>query len=198
MNKELVIATRNKKKFKEIERLFKDSNIKILSLDSFPDVPEVVEDKDTFQGNAIKKALVVSSHIKRLVLADDSGLEVDSLDGEPGVYSSRYAGPSKSDKENNAKLLRKLADKSPDKRRARFRCVIAIADKGKLIKTVEGTCEGIIGDKEEGVSGFGYDPLFIPEGYKESFAILGPEVKDKLSHRGEALKKAREFIQGDL
>ncbi|MBL7068346.1 MAG: RdgB/HAM1 family non-canonical purine NTP pyrophosphatase [Candidatus Omnitrophica bacterium] len=195
MKRELVISTRNKKKFREIKRLFKGSNIKISSLNRFPGIPRVIEDKKTFNGNAVKKALLVSRRTKRLVLADDSGLEVYSLHGRPGVFSSRYAGPGKSDRLNCLKLLRALRNKPPGKRKARFRCAVAIADEGGLIKVIEKSCSGKIGYDMEGGSGFGYDPLFIPRGYKKSFAQLGSKVKDKLSHRGKALRRAKGFIE---
>jgi XTP/dITP diphosphohydrolase len=196
MKRKLVIATRNEKKFKEIKRLFRGSGISILSLKKFPRVPEVIEDGETFNDNAIKKALVVSNRIDRLVLADDSGLEVDVLDRKPGVHSSRYAGPKKDDSLNIKKLLRALKSKPLHKRVARFRCVIALADKGRVVKLIEGVCEGRIGLEREGSSGFGYDPVFIPKGYKESFSQLGPDIKDRLSHRAKALRKARKAIQG--
>jgi len=194
MRKELVISTRNEKKFKEIERLFEDLKIKILFLRDFSDMPDVVEDGETFEDNAVKKALTISRLVDKPVLADDSGLEVKTLDNKPGVYSSRYAGPEKDDRKNCVKLLKALKGKDKDERQARFRCVIAIAEKGKVLNTIEGVCKGHIGTKAEGETGFGYDPLFIPEGYDKTFAQLGPEAKDRLSHRGKALKEAKKFI----
>ena len=195
MMRKLVISTRNEKKFKEIKRLFKGSKIRILSLNEFTDIPKVVEDGKTFNDNAAKKALVISGRTDKLVLADDSGLEVDLLGGKPGVHSSRYSGPQKSDKLNCLKLLKVLKGKPLSKRTACFRCAVAIADKGKLLKVVEASCGGRIGFEIEGKTGFGYDPLFIPKGYKKNFAQLGPKVKDRLSHRGKALKKAKRFIE---
>lgn len=196
--REIVIATRNKKKFKEIKRLFKDSKIKVLSLNKFSNTPDIVEDGKTFKKNAIKKALVISKLTQGLVLADDSGLQVDSLRRRPGVYSSRYAGPKKSDRQNNIKLLRVLKNKPLNKRSAQFRCIVAVADKGELLKVIEGTCRGKIGFKIEGRSGFGYDSVFIPERYNKTFAQLGPKIKDRLSHRSKAIKKARSFIEACL
>lgn len=198
MKRELVISTRNEKKFKEIKRLFRHSKIKILSLKRFPGLPKVVEDKKTFNGNAVKKALIISSRVSRLVLADDSGLEVFYLHGRPGVHSSRYAGPQKDDRLNNLKLLKALKNRPPSERKARFQCVMAIADRGRLIRAVEGVCEGAIGVRMEGGSGFGYDPIFIPKGYKRSFAALGSKTKDRLSHRAKALRKAKRVIEGYL
>lgn len=198
MKEEVVIATRNEKKLREIKRLFRGSGINILSLKAFPGAPRVIEDGRTFKDNAAKKALVVSRHTKKLTLADDSGLEVAALKGSPGVRSSRFAGPRKSDRLNNLRLLEELKKRPLKKRSARFRCVVALACCGKLIKLVEGKCSGRIGFNIEGSSGFGYDPLFIPRGYRKSFAKLGPGIKDRLSHRSKALKKAKGFIEAYL
>jgi len=195
MKREIIIATRNKKKLKEIKRLFKNVNTRVSSLDKFPNVPEVVEDGKTFEANAIKKALVVSGITNKLVLADDSGLEVAAINGKPGVHSARYAGPKKDDRSNNLKLLKALKGKSPAKRAAQFTCVIAVADGGKLIKVIKGVCKGSIAFSMAGETGFGYDPVFMPKGYKRSFASLGSNVKDRLSHRAKALKKAKRFIE---
>lgn len=196
MKKEIVIATRNKKKFNEIKRLFRGSGISILSLDRFPEIPEVIEDGKTFNDNAAKKALVISRFTDKLVVADDSGLEVDALKGKPGVHSARYAGPKKRNRDNMEKLLRALSGKNASKRAAQFRCVIAVASKRRLIKLVEGSCVGRIGLKIEGDTGFGYDPVFIPRGYKKSFADLGSRLKDKVSHRGKAFRRVKKFIEG--
>jgi len=194
--KEIVIATRNEKKLKEIKRLFRNSDIKAIPVNNFSNVPEVIENGTTFQQNAVKKAYQTSKFLKRLVLADDSGLQVFALNSKPGVHSSRYAGPEKRDLDNNIKLLKALKNKS--KRSAQFKCVIAIADSGRLIKVIEGVCKGSIGFKIQGKTGFGYDPVFIPHKHKKTFSELGPEIKDKLSHRSQALKKAKTFIQVNL
>ena len=193
--KEIVIATRNAKKLKEIKRLFKNTAIKTLSLDDFPTVPKIVEDGKDFKANAIKKAKVTSRFTKKLTLADDSGLEVNALKGKPGVKSSRYAGPRKSDKENIIKLLKALKNKSTRERKAQFRCVVAIAHSNKVLKITDGICKGKIGFEVKGGSGFGYDPVFIPYGYKKTFSELGPKIKDNLSHRAKALRKAGKFIR---
>ncbi|MFH1753877.1 MAG: XTP/dITP diphosphatase [Candidatus Omnitrophota bacterium] len=195
MKKEIVIATKNEKKFKELKRFFHSSRIKVLSLKEFPQVPEVVEDGETFGDNAIKKALAASRHTDKIVLADDSGLEVNALDMRPGVHSARYAGPGKTDDRNMEKLLKALKGIDPKRRTARFRCVIAIARERRVLKLVEGVCEGRIGFVKEGATGFGYDPVFIPRGRKKTFAQLGSREKDRLSHRGKALRKAKGFIQ---
>lgn len=192
--KEVVIATKNRKKFEEIKRLFKKTSINVLSLKDLPRVPRIIENRETFRENAAKKALAVSGITESLVLADDSGLEVPALGGRPGVRSSRYAGPKKDDRLNCLKLLKEMRGFSFKERRARFNCAVAIAHNGRLIKVLEGACSGRIGFKMEGDSGFGYDPVFIPLGYKETFALLGPKVKDRLSHRAKALEKAKGFI----
>ena len=196
MKREVVVATRNKKKYEEIKRLFGASGIGTVSLEGFRDMPDVIEDGDTFAKNAAKKALAASSRTDRLVVADDSGLEVDALGGKPGVHSARYAGPGQDDRLNIARLLKALQGKAASQRTARFRCIVAIAGSGRLMETVEGICEGRIATLAEGDGGFGYDPVFIPDGYDKSFSMLGPEVKDSLSHRGEAFRKAVEFIEG--
>ena len=190
---QIVIATRNPKKLKEIKRLFKNSGVRTLSLDNFSRPPEVVEDGNMFKKNAAKKATVISRFTGLLTLADDSGLEVKILGNKPGVKSSRYAGPKKIDRENNLKLLKVLKNKS--RRSAQFRCIVAVANPGKLLKVAEGVCRGRIGFRMRGKSGFGYDPVFIPLGYKKTFAELGSKIKDTLSHRSKALRKAARFIQ---
>jgi len=164
-------------------------DLEILGMDEFPDLPEVEEDLDTFKGNAAKKAETQAGLTGLWVLADDSGLEVDALDGEPGVYSARYAGEPADYAANNRKLLAELD--GVDDRAARFRCVIALAHPGIETQTVEGRCEGRIGFSPRGDNGFGYDPLFIPDGYDSTFAELDAEVKNSISHRAMALKAAR-------
>ncbi len=195
MTREVVIATRNEKKFKELKRLFHSSRVKILSLKDFPQVPEVTEDGRTFTANAIKKAIIASRYTDKVILSDDSGLEVDALKGRPGVHSARYAGPEKDDDLNMEKLLKVLRGKPQKRRQARFKCVVAIAKRGGVLNLVEGVCEGRIGFAKKGTTGFGYDPVFIPEGKKKTFAQLGPKTKDRLSHRAKALRKAKSFIQ---
>ena len=145
--------------------------------------------------NALKKAVVTSNFTKGLVLADDSGLSVDALGGAPGVRSSRFAGPGKRDKDNNNKLLRLLAGSPAGHRQAKFVCAVAIADNGKLVKVIEEDCKGRIAFKEMGRHGFGYDPLFLIPKYGKTFGELGLKVKDRMSHRSKALKKAREFLR---
>jgi XTP/dITP diphosphohydrolase len=203
----LLIATRNAHKTTEIRQIL-GGNFSVRSLDEFPGAPAVVEDAGTFAGNARKKAESLASWLPGnsssghfYILADDSGLEVDALDGAPGVHSARFAaddvsGPSNSpDSANNAKLLRLLEGIAPEKRTARFRCVLALAGgAGRQTMFFEGACEGRIALAPAGSGGFGYDPLFVPEGHERSLAELGEDVKNKLSHRARALEKLRQFF----
>ena len=193
--RELVIATKNEKKLHELKRYLKGIRAKIVSLKDFSRVPRIVENGKTFKANAIKKALVISNFTKGLTLADDSGLAVRALGAQPGVRSSRFAGPRKSDKQNNKKLLRLLKRVPPAKRQAKFVCAVAICDNGKIVKVLEESCSGTIAFSEKGGYGFGYDPLFLIPKYKETFGELGLKVKDKMSHRSKALKKACEFLK---
>lgn len=192
---ELVIATRNKKKEKEIKNLVKDLGVVITSLKDYPRMPEIKEDGKTFVDNAAKKAESVAAFTNKWTLADDSGLEVDVLDGRPGVYSARFAGKKQDDRANIRKLLRLMKDVPQGNRQARFRCAIAISRPGgEVIKAFNGVCEGLISFKVRGRSGFGYDPVFIIPAYDKTFAELGAAIKDRISHRAKALNQARTFI----
>jgi len=192
---EVVIATRNDKKLRELKRYLKSVKARVTSLKDVSGAPAIKEDKNTFKGNAIKKAVTISKFTKGVVLADDSGLCVDALGGEPGVKSARFAGPNKKDHDNNTKLL-KLTKRVPaGKRTARFVCAIAIAHNGKVLNIIEEHCSGRIADSVKGRHGFGYDPLFLIPKYKKTFGELGLKVKDKMSHRSKALKKARAFLK---
>jgi XTP/dITP diphosphohydrolase len=192
---ELLVATKNKKKLKEIKEILKDLNLKITSLADLSSSPRIVENKKTFKENAIKKAVRISKVTASLVLGEDSGLCVDALGGRPGVYSARFGGKDKNDEKNNKKLLKELEGLSLSKRRAHYVCAVAIADKGRLIDVAEGKCGGLIGFKTKGHFGFGYDPLFIIPGFKKTFAQLGPSVKHSMSHRSRALVKSKKIIQ---
>jgi XTP/dITP diphosphohydrolase len=185
----LVIATRNVHKLNEIREIFLFPSLEILSAFDFPEIPDVVEDGDTLEANAIKKAVEIASATGYWTLADDSGLEVAALDGAPGVYSARYAGEHCSAVENNKKLLEQIYGK--EDRSARFRTVIALSDPEGNVKTVSGSCPGRILEQNRGMNGFGYDPLFVPEGYTETFAELSADVKNRISHRARALEKSR-------
>ena len=191
---EIVLATRNKKKIEEIKRITADLPITILSLSDYPNCPETVEDKDTFEGNATKKAVEVCQCTGKAALADDSGLEVDALKGAPGVYSARYAGEGANDVKNNEKLLQELKNIPQDKRTAQFVCCVALALPGGDVKTFFGFAKGRIGLEPKGKTGFGYDPVFTPDGFDRTFAEMSGEEKDRLSHRGKALEKLRNFL----
>jgi len=187
---QLLVATRNRDKLKEIADILADLELEVVSLADRKGLPEVVEDAPTVRDNAIKKAVETAKAAKMLTLADDTGLEVDALNGEPGVRSARYASEKASYHENNKKLLAALRGLATEKRTAHFRCVAAIADENGLVDTVEGICNGVIIEDERGGGGFGYDPLFIPDGQVKTFGELSPEVKNRISHRAKALQKA--------
>ena len=212
----LLIATRNRHKVGEIQAILGDS-FQFLTLNDFPDAPNVVEDAPTFAGNATKKAVELTRWLAAVspatchlspsfVLADDSGLEVDALDGAPGVYSARFAAmdsggtENSSSADNNAKLLRLLKDVPLKKRTARFHCVIALVEvqsprsKVQGPQLFDGVCEGRIIFEPRGKNGFGYDPLFVPAGFEQTFAELGEDVKNKLSHRAKALEKLKSYF----
>ncbi|MDP6779337.1 MAG: XTP/dITP diphosphatase [Candidatus Latescibacteria bacterium] len=193
----LVVATGNLGKLKEIREILGGA-ANLLTLQDFPDLPEIVEDGDTFKANAIKKARTVASLTGHPALGDDSGLEVDALDGAPGVYSARYAGESATDGANNDKLLSRLRDVPETERTARFRCVVAVALPDGTAQVAEGSCEGRILEAPRGNGGFGYDPLFLVPKLARSFAELPPTEKNRISHRGRALKNARPIIERAL
>lgn len=186
----VVVATRNAHKVEEIRAILKGFEIRDLSVIENP--PLVEETGTTFLENATLKALSISRLTDDLVLSDDSGLEVDALDGDPGVYSSRYAGEEGNDTLNNAKLLRELEETS--NRQARFRCVMVLARQGEPLADFSGAVEGTILPDRQGEGGFGYDPLFVPDGFQESFAELGEEVKNSLSHRARALSQVAQWL----
>jgi XTP/dITP diphosphohydrolase len=192
---ELIVATKNKKKLQEIKEILKGLDLKIISLANYSRLPGIIEDGKTFKENALKKAIKVSRFTKKLTLGEDSGLCVDALEGRPGVYSSRFCGRDKSDLKNNLKLLKVLANLSLRKRKAHYRCAVALADKDGPVGVVEGKCSGVIGFELKGSFGFGYDPLFIIPKYKKTFAELGPAIKHRISHRYRALEKAKKLIQ---
>ncbi len=171
------------------------AEIDILSLDDFPDAPDVVEDGKTYQENALKKAAVLAKYTGYLALADDSGLEVDALHGAPGVYSARYAGEHASDAARVDKLLDALKDVSDNQRTARFKCAIALADPHGPTQVVVGVCEGGLIRLPRGQHGFGYDPIFAPVGCDKTFAELGEDIKNRISHRAKALEKMKKYLQ---
>ena len=226
----IVIATRNAHKAGEIRAILGD-RFRFLTLNDFPGAPEIVEDAGTFAGNATKKAVELAKWVSakhrtpnierptpNFVLADDSGLEVDALNGAPGVHSARFAALDRSansgnssNADNNAKLLRLLKDVPPEERTARFHCVLALtpglseriesaspvcyADEFEMqTELFDGVCEGRVGFETRGQNGFGYDPLFVPAGFERTFAELGEDVKNKLSHRARALEKLKAYF----
>ncbi len=184
----LILASSNKGKLKELRDLLAFLPVEIGSLKDFPTFSGTLEDQPDFQGNAAKKALEAAAFTGCLVLADDSGLEVDYLNGQPGVYSARYAGEEHDDAANNAKLLMSLQGVPAEQRTARFRCVMVLAAPGKILAQTEGSCEGLIGQDLQGKQGFGYDPLFIYPPAGQTFAELGMEIKNQISHRAKALQ----------
>ena len=188
MTNEIVAATGNKHKIAEIQAILAPLGLRVLSANDVGAMPDVVEDGETFRDNAVKKALAGARALGRTVLADDSGLEVVALHGAPGVYSARYAGEGGNDGRNLSKLLREMTDITD--RRARFVAVIAVATPAGLVGTAEGEVRGIIATAPRGQGGFGYDPVFVPEGEVETFAELPAAVKNAMSHRGNALKAA--------
>ena len=175
--RQLLVATRNVHKTEEISFIL-EGLFRVLDLSAVAGAPEVEETGTTFIENARLKAVAISKTTGGLVLADDSGLEVDALGGEPGVYSARYAGPGAEDATNNRKLLAELAGIPEQKRTGRFRCVMVISREGEVLEEFEGCVEGMILEEEKGAGGFGYDPLFVPEGHTQSFAELGPRIKN--------------------
>ncbi len=189
----LVIATRNLGKLEEIRQIL-GSDVLLHSLADYLNAPEVVEDGDTFEANAVKKAVTIAAHTEHITLADDSGLEVDALNGAPGIYSARFSGEDATDSRNNEKLLNELKAVSQESRTARFRCVIALATPGGSIQTANGVLEGTILNAPRGDHGFGYDPLFLVPNLGFTLAELPPEKKNPISHRGRALQAALPFI----
>lgn len=194
-HRKLVLSTNNQHKVEEIRNILKDLPIEVLSkkdlgMENF----EVIEDGDSLEENSTKKAKELAGKIDYMVMADDSGLFVEALDGAPGVYSSRYAGEEGNDKKNNTKLLEELKDVAKEDRTASFFTVIALVTEDKEIYTIKGECKGHINFQGKGDNGFGYDPLFIPLGYEETFAELGNDIKNEISHRAKALEAMRDLL----
>lgn len=189
-----MLATRNEGKVRELRQMLQDLPVEVLSLRDFPGVPEVEEDGGTFRDNALKKAREVSRHIAETVLADDSGLEVDALGGLPGIHSARYAGAGANDAANNAKLLKALEEVPREKRGAVFRCVLVLYSPDGRSEVFEGSWRGEILFAPRGALGFGYDPLFLDPRQGLTAAELPPERKNRISHRGQAFAKFREWL----
>ncbi|MBM3245554.1 MAG: RdgB/HAM1 family non-canonical purine NTP pyrophosphatase [Candidatus Omnitrophica bacterium] len=192
---DLIIATKNKKKLKEIKEILKDFRVRIISLSDLHNAPRIVENGSTFKANAIKKAVKIAHFSGKLTLGEDSGLCIDALGNKPGIYSSRFSGKNKSDRQNNLKVMRLMEGLPLSKRKAHYTCAVALASKEGLIGVVEGQCFGLIDFQMKGRHGFGYDPLFLIPKYGKTFGQLSERIKHKMSHRYKALLKARRIIE---
>jgi XTP/dITP diphosphohydrolase len=192
---ELIIATKNKGKAKEFEELFEPLGFRVKTLLDYPDAPDIEETGKTFEENALLKAVGISNIFQKMVIADDSGLVIDALDGRPGVYSARYAGTDKDDEANIQKVLFEMKDVPEEKRTAHFHCTLALVVPGKDPIIVEGTCNGLILTEKRGNNGFGYDPIFYLPHLKKTMAEITSEEKNRISHRGNAIRKLSEHVQ---
>ncbi len=188
----IFLATGNVKKIKEIEKILHNFDVEILSIKDGVNIPEVIEDGDTFEENSAKKAIEISKYLNMPAIADDSGLCVDALGGEPGVYSARYAGENATDAENNVKLIEEL--QGEENRKAKFVCLISLAKPTGEVYSFRGEINGEIIDEARGEDGFGYDPHFYLEKYKRTLAEI-PEIKNQISHRAKALGKFKEDFE---
>ena len=189
--KKIIIASNNKGKIREIRAIIGEQDIELLDLKDIGFTDEITEDGYSIKENAVKKGLSVMKAVGELTIADDSGLEVDAIDGQPGVLSARFSGEGATDESNNRKLLELLSNIPMEKRGAQFRCVMALIYPNGRILTAEGICRGRIAYKPIGDKGFGYDPIFIPNGYDKTFSQLGSHVKNQISHRAIALDKMK-------
>ena len=191
---EILLATHNQNKVIEIQQIFSGESVSFSSLANFKNAPHIHEDGHSFLENAVKKATTIASWSGKISLADDSGLEVDCLNGAPGIYSARYAGEEATDQENNLKLLEMLKDIPPDQRTAQYRCVMVIGFPNGRYESAEGHCHGLISLEPHGKNGFGYDPLFYDAVLKKTFAEMDPSIKNKISHRFHALENLKPII----
>jgi XTP/dITP diphosphohydrolase len=191
----LLLATRNRNKVIEMRHLLEGTGWEVVALSDIEGAPDVVEDLPTFEGNACKKARSAAGLGHTWTLAEDAGLEVDALGGEPGVMSARYCGEGATDAERIRKVLSGIIAVPDQDRTARFRCVMCLVDPDGQEKPFEGRVEGRIAHTARGTTGFGYDPIFMPEGYGKTFAELGLEVKNKISHRAQALRQVIEYLK---
>ncbi|MEP6900187.1 MAG: XTP/dITP diphosphatase [Actinomycetota bacterium] len=193
----LLVATNNHGKIKELKELLRDLPVNLKCLNDFENIFEAQEIGETFAENAVLKANSYALQTGVWSLSDDSGLEVEALNGAPGVFSARYAGENATDEDRIIKLLNELNQTKDESRRARFVCAMAVADeKGEIKFLTEGICDGTIGLKPCGVNGFGYDPIFVPDGFKQTFGELSPTIKRKISHRARAIEKIMRFLRG--
>jgi len=192
----IVFATKNEGKVKEIKEMLARTDVELLSLNHFESLPEIVEDGKNYLENALKKAKVVSEFTGEIVLADDSGLSVDVLGGEPGIYSARYAGEGATDEDNNARLLAKLKNVPEERRTASFFCTLVLYGQDGRYHSFEGRWRGRIIDERRGTNGFGYDPIFLCPELNKTAAELPPEIKNTISHRGQAFAKLKAHFDG--
>jgi XTP/dITP diphosphohydrolase len=195
MIRELVLATRNRHKGEELAALLGDLGITIRTLDEFPDAPDVVEDGETCEANAIKKARAIAQFTGLPAVADDTGLEVDALGGRPGIYAARYAGEDATYEDNCRKLLREMAGVPREQRTARFLTVAAIVLPSDGVRVAQGTLDGVIAEEASGTLGFGYDPVFLIPELGKTLAQLSADQKNTISHRAKAFAKMREIVR---
>jgi XTP/dITP diphosphohydrolase len=191
----ILIATNNKHKVTEIKNILNNDKFELLVLSDLNIVTEIVEDKDTLEGNALKKAEEIFNIAKMPTIADDTGLFVEALNGEPGVYSSRYAGENANYDDNCRKLLKSMENIPEGKRNAYFKTVVCFYESENKYYFFDGICNGIITQEKSGDKGFGYDPLFIPDGFNKTYAEMNEDEKDSISHRGNAFVKAGKFLR---
>jgi XTP/dITP diphosphohydrolase len=194
----IVFATKNEGKVKEISEMLAGMDIELVSLNHFKSLPEIVEDGQTYLENALKKAKSISEFTGETVLADDSGLQVDILEGAPGIYSARYAGEDATDEDNNVKLLARLKDVPDEKRTASFFCALVLYHQDGHYDAFEGQWQGRIIDERRGTNGFGYDPIFLSLHLNKTAAELPPEIKNKISNRGQAFAKLKSHLSKDI
>lgn len=192
---EVVLATHNPGKVREILELVRDLPLRVYALDAFPQIADLYEDGLTYTENAISKALTVARLTRRVTIADDSGIEIDALQGGPGPQSRRFLGEGASDAQRNARILKMVAQVAPPARTARYRAVVAVAAPDGTVRTFEGTCEGELATAPRGAHGFGYDPIFIVPAYGKTMAQLPPAVKNRISHRARAVTAARPYLR---
>ena len=190
----IVLATRNKHKIEEIKTILSDLPLQLLTLNDFPNVPPLKEEGTTFRENSLQKAEIVYKHTKLPTLADDSGLEVFYLNGRPGVVSARYAGEGATDDANNQKLLGQMMGVAPRRRHAQFRALLTFLGDG-TVETTEGICPGMLAESPRGTNGFGYDPIFLPDGFSRTYAELTAAEKNTISHRAKALATMKDILR---
>jgi len=194
MSSQVLIGTHNRGKVVEIGEILRDLEVELLSLNDFPTIGVAAENEPSYAGNARSKAIFYAAGSGLWTIADDSGLEVEHLDGAPGVFSARYAGAGASDEDRRQRLLAEMG--GVENRNARFVCAVAFSSPdGKVLRVAHGICCGQVLTERRGTGGFGYDPLFVPDGFSETFAELDEAIKNEISHRARALRKARQFIE---